>query len=442
MTEVLDPPSGTVSGPSEGGPPGGGVSTPHVVLGFAGALSDALDRLSGAATWSMTPAEQREALVTLRRQRARLEELELRVLVSAERNEVGPGVGATSTATWLAQETGSTRATCFRDVKLAQALDEAFAATRVALASGEIDAERAAVLVQSVQMLTAEHDDLPAGTHAAAEAHLLDLARQYDAPTLRRLGKRLFEVVCPQAADQAEGRTLAQEEERAGRLAFVTLRDNGDGTTEGRFRLPTLHAQLLKKALEALTSPRRLGEGRINPATGKKLAHSTLLGHGLMKLLESHLDLNSMPGQGGCPFTVVVTVGLDALRKGLGVATVETGARISAGEARRLACAAGIIPMVLDGNSMPLDLGRERRLFSKHQRIALTQTYDGCAATGCDRPSSWTEAHHLDPWHQGGRTDLQRGIPLCPPHHHMADHPASWNMRRLPDGGVRFSRRT
>ena len=95
------------------------MSSPHVVLGFAGALSDALDRLSGAVTWSMTPAEQRETLVTLRRQRARLEELELRVLVSAERNEVGADVGATSTAAWLAHETGSTRAGCFRDVKLA-----------------------------------------------------------------------------------------------------------------------------------------------------------------------------------------------------------------------------------------------------------------------------------------------------------------------------------
>ena len=53
------------------------------------------------------------------------------------------------------------------------------------------------------------------------------------------------------------------------------------------------------------------------------------------------------------------------------------------GEARRLACKAGIIPMVLDGASMPLDLGRERRLFSKHQKIALDHQYHGCAADGC-----------------------------------------------------------
>jgi hypothetical protein len=135
-------------------------------------------------------------------------------------------------------------------------------------------------------------------------------------------------------------------------------------------------------------------------------------------------------------------VSLEALMSGLGVAVLETGHRISAGEARRLACAAGLIPMVLGGDSAPLDLGRERRLFSKHQRIALAQMHGGCAATSCDRPPSQTEVHHLDPWHEGGRTDLRRGIPLCGRHHQMADHPQSWRMTMVPGGSVGFTRRT
>ncbi|CAN5338779.1 HNH endonuclease signature motif containing protein [soil metagenome] len=412
------------------------------MVGFVAALGAALDGLSGAPAWSMTPVEQRSTLRALRRQRARLEELELRVLVAADRNEVGAESGATSTASWLADATGSTRASCFQAVHLAHALDEDFGATHEALAAGEIDAERAMVVIHAVQALTDEHDDLPDGTETAAEAHLLDLARTFDAPTLRRLGKRVFEVVCPSAADEVEGRTLAEEEERARRLSYLTLRDNGDGTAEGKFRVPTLPGQVLRKALEALTSPRRLGQARQDPGTGKKLPHSTLLGHGLIELLESHLDLESLPGSGGSPFTLVVTVGVDSLMSGLGAAGVDTGNRISAGEARRLACTAGIIPMVMDGASVPLDLGRERRMFSKHQRIALAHRYGGCAATNCDRPPAQAEAHHLDPWHSGGRTDVKRGILLCPPHHHMADHPKSWDMRYMADGGVRFSRRT
>jgi hypothetical protein len=97
--------------------------------------------------------------------------------------------------------------------------------------------------------------------------------------------------------------------------------------------------------------------------------------------------------------------------------------------------------MVLNGDSVPLDLGREQRLFSKYQRIALAQKYGGCAASNCDRPPAWTEAHHPEQWTHGGRTDLNNGLPLCAPHHHMADHLETWNMKRLPDGGVRFSRR-
>jgi Domain of unknown function (DUF222) len=397
--------------------------------------------LSQTPTWSMTPAEQAEVLVASRAQRARWAELELRVLVAADRNAVGSDAGATSTAAWLADATGSTRAACFRDVRLAHALDGEFDATRRALAAGTIDVERACVIVRAVEALTEEHEEMPGETRVAAEAHLLDLAARFDAKTLVRLGKRLFEVVCPKAAEAAEGRILAREEEMARRLTYVTMQDNGDGTSEGRFRVPTLHAHLLRKALETLTSPRRLGEGRMDPGTGKPLPHSNVLGKGFLELLERHLNLDTLPSAGGSPFTVVVTVALDALRAGLGIAEAETGHRISAGEVRRLACRAGIIPMVLGGASEPLDLGRERRLFSKHQRIALNHQYGGCAATNCDRPSAWTEAHHEHAWAKGGRTDLARGIPLCPPHHHMADHPDSWDMRRLPTGGVRFTRR-
>jgi hypothetical protein len=408
---------------------------------MARALDDAFDRVSETPAWSMSAEEQRETLRVLQRVESRLTELQLRVLTSADRNEAGADSGATSTASWLAHETRRTRAHCARQVRLATVLDEQFEATRRALGEGRVDQEQAAVIVDAVNRLTDAHDDLPPDISQKAEAHLLDLAGRFDAAALRRLGKRLFEVVCPEAADRAEGERLAREEERARRLAALSMHDNGDGTVEGRFKLPVLHAELLKKALQALTSPRRLGDHRLDPRTGRQFDHRTLMGYGLMDLLERHLAVDTLPAQNGSPFTVVVTVGLDHLLTGLGVATLDSGERVSAGEARRLACRAGIIPMVLDGDSVPLDLGRERRLFSKAQRIALAHRHDGCAAANCDRPPAWTEAHHLDPWHQGGRTDLRRGLPLCPPHHHMADHPEAWDMQRMPHGGVRFSRR-
>ncbi len=366
-------------------------------------------------------------------------ELKLRVFVQADRDGVGAESGATSTPAWLAHATKTTSAGCHRDLHLAKKLDETFPATRRALAAGVIDVEKASIVTAAVEALTAEYDDLPPGTEARAEAHMIDQAKAFDPPALRKLAKRLFEVVCPEAADEAEGRKLEKDEAKARALAHFSVRENGDGTSEGKFKLPTLHADLLKKALEALTSPRRIGEGRVDPETGKKLPHATLLGHGLMELVEGHLS--DLPSVNGSPFTLVVTIGYDALLSGLGVAVTDTGHRISAAEARRLACRAGIIPLVLGGDSMPLDVGRERRLFDRHQKVAINHRYAGCAAHNCDRPPAWMEYHHEDPWHQGGHTDASKGISLCPPHHRMADHPQTYDMTRLPNGKVRFSRR-
>ena len=90
---------------------------------------------------------------------------------------------------------------------------------------------------------------------------------------------------------------------------------------------------------------------------------------------------------------------------------------------------------------MPLDVGRERRLFTRYQKIAIDQRHHGCAAVNCDRPPSWCEYHHPHPWAHGGGTDARTGIPLSPPHHHMADHPQAWDLTRHLDGSVRFTRR-
>jgi hypothetical protein len=76
---------------------------------------------------------------------------------------------------------------------------------------------------------------------------------------------------------------------------------------------------------------------------------------------------------------------------GLASARVDTGVDISAGQARRLACAAGLIPVVLDGESVVLDLGRRQRLHTPSQARALSVTYETCAAEGCQRPFAWCD---------------------------------------------------
>lgn len=94
------------------------------------------------------------------------------------------------------------------------------------------------------------------------------------------------------------------------------------------------------------------------------------------------------------------------------------------------ACTSGQVPVVIDRDGNPLFLGREQRLFSPRQRVALAVRDGGCRWRGCDRPSSYCEAHHIDHYTRDeGRTDVDRGILLCR-FHHMQLHHGGWRITR------------
>ena len=163
------------------------------------------------------------------------------------------------------------------------------------------------------------------------------------------------------------------------------------------------------------------------------------MGEAFCRIIET-LDPHRLPHSGGMSATVVVTIPLETLKGGLGAATMDTGTRLSPGEARRMACDAGLIPVVLGGKSEILDYGRLRRLYSKPQRVAMAirQSFR-CAAEGCDRPTSMCEAHHLQPWTRDGRTDLDDGALLCGRHHTLVHHP-DYTVERRPGWRISITR--
>ena len=96
---------------------------------------------------------------------------------------------------------------------------------------------------------------------------------------------------------------------------------------------------------------------------------------------------------------------------------------------------------MLGGKSEGLDLGRAQRLYTAAQRRAMLLRDKTCRAEGCDIPGTWCEAHHWLAWSEGGKTDLDDGVLLCNLHHHRV-HDPTWTAERLPNGDVRFTRRT
>jgi len=97
--------------------------------------------------------------------------------------------------------------------------------------------------------------------------------------------------------------------------------------------------------------------------------------------------------------------------------------------ADRRMCESGFVAVTVDSCGNPLDVGREQRLFTPTQRIALAVRDGGCRWRGCDRPASYCEAHHIDPYSEGGRTDIDAGILLCR-YHHMTLHHGGWRITR------------
>lgn len=102
---------------------------------------------------------------------------------------------------------------------------------------------------------------------------------------------------------------------------------------------------------------------------------------------------------------------------------------------RRLACEADIIPVVLDGRSVPIDVGRSKRLATANQRRALEAVHPTCAIPDCDVPFHRCQIHHIDYWENGGRTDLDNQVPLCTRHHHAA-HEGGWTLSLDPSTRV------
>jgi hypothetical protein len=138
----------------------------------------------------------------------------------------------------------------------------------------------------------------------------------------------------------------------------------------------------------------------------------------------------------------MVLLDLDRLRDGTGYGETSTGDRLTAEQARRLACQANIIPGVLGSKGEVLDLGRASRLFKAPQRNAMAVRDKECTAQGCTIPAAWCEAHHFKkPWSQGGKTNLADGKLLCPFHHHRA-HDPGWETHHHPNGSTSFHRRT
>ncbi|WP_406035699.1 HNH endonuclease [Nocardioides sp. NBC_00163] len=405
----------------------------HPVLGAVVAITGALEEVAAANPAFMATDQKAATLVEIARAKAQLAELELRLLATAD--DVAAESGARDVAAWLHHHTHQRPETLRADLRLAEALDRRYHQVAAAMRAGVCNPAQAQVIVNALADLPA---DLDPEIRIKAEETLVGYATQFDPTQLRRLGRRILDVIAPEIAEAEEARRLAAEEAHARKKTRLAMRRLGDGTTRISAVVPDAAADRLATNLEAFASPRR--DDGTRTETGEYLPYDRRLGRAFCQLLET-LDPARLPIHGGDATTVIVTIDIDQLRNEAGIAQILGGSPITAAEARRLACTAGIIPAVLGGASEVLDFGRKERFFTAAQRRALLLRSATCEAEGCDIPGTWAEAHHWLAWAQGGATDLDNAALLCSHHHHRA-HDTAYLHERLPSGDIRFTRRT
>ncbi len=297
------------------------------------------------------------------------------------------------------------------------------------LAAGRVNEGQAAIIGKAVADL-ADHGSV---VQQKAEQTLLELAGGdlgMEPVALRRAAEHILEIVDPDKAEERQRKALEDAEKRAVRDRALSWSPFHDGT--GRERLTGVFgaedAATIKAALEALTQPAGPDDTR---TAAQRRADA------LTDVCRYSLASGDLPDDGGDAAKVVVTINFDALAAGVGAGVLDNGVSLTPEAVRRLACHAGIVPAVLGSRSVPIDLGKARRLFTGAARRALVLRDRGCAFPGCDRPPKWTEGHHIVHWSRGGRTDLRNGVLLCG-HHHRVIHQGEWKVRIAADGLPEF----
>ncbi|MEU7815618.1 DUF222 domain-containing protein [Pseudonocardia sp. NPDC049154] len=261
---------------------------------------------------------------------------------------------------------------------------------------------------------------LPPETWAGAEVQLAGKAAVYTPSELHTWGTQLLEIL-DQDGPEPDDTPPAQLNE----LRLFRFRTRPGGKVSGRFDAAMFDA--IAAAVDAGAAPRDTDDHR---STAERQAEA------LAEACAQVLSRGRLPETGGRRPQLTVTVRLEDLERRAASAALEFGGRLTPQTLRQLACDAGVIPVVLDGTGVPLDVGRLSRTVPDGLRRAVTVRDGGCAFPGCDRPPSWCEIHHVREWQHGGPTSLGNLVMLCTVHHRLIHH-SLWEIRMV-DGLPEF----
>ena len=158
--------------------------------------------------------------------------------------------------------------------------------------------------------------------------------------------------------------------------------------------------------VERVSDPRSLAQRQLDILEGVLLA-------GLRATRDGEPSVKSVG-------SVTAIIQLKDLESGTGFGVLEGSDEvIPASVVQEIACDSGYFAILLGPSGEPLHHGVLKRYFTAAQRRAMiARDGDRCIAKGCKTRAAACHAHHVIFHTNGGATDVDNGVLLCPAHHH------------------------
>jgi hypothetical protein len=426
-------------------------------------LRSAIEALRSESLAELPDARVEEDFAELHRAAELLQAELLRRLADIDRRRLFERTGHLSAVAWLAAAFKVAWGTAREQVRMARALRE-MPHTRRALDAGELSLSAARVLVTT--------RDADPEAFGQCESELVEAARIHSMGDLGRVA-----AYWRQAAERHQG--LEGEEKLRDRRRL-----HASVTFLGMVRLD---ADLDPETGEAVMAALRAvvdAESR-SPREGDDRTPAQQRADAMGVICRQYLDLAGRPLVAGERPHITVTVGAEVLEEGSngprpvddghgaleggsgehpgtgpgaggisalgpvglaggGVCELDHVGPVDPETARRLACDASVMRVVMSAASEPLDIGRRTPVIPPGMRRAVIIRDRHCRFPDCDRPHTWCDAHHLVHWADGGPTALPNLLLLCRRHHRMVHQRGGFRLElvdgrpvfRRPDGSV------
>jgi hypothetical protein len=373
-------------------------------------LLSAIDRFRQRPKTNRQPAELAAELIGTRHASDLLELDFSESMAAFSKTEEYDEQGSVSPIDWARHHCRMSSSAVWNSLAVGQHRDE-LARSIEAVESAEIGYAHLALMARTAQALEGSSTAAP-----FEEAGLLDKAREYSVGRLWHFCNHLRHATDPEG--------FAAEQNRATEARHLTMSTYEDGSLMLEGWIDSVGAAVVRSALEPLAQPK--GE---NDERGREHRNADAF----VEVCGHVQDAGVLPQR---PH-LQVTASLDTLRglAGAPAGDMEYSVPVSAATVQRLACDGTITRVVLAPESVVIDVGRARRVVAGAMRRALNARDGHCKWPRCDRPASWSDAHHVVHWTNGGETDLANMILLCHRHHWMS-HEGGWQLVRTEEGEV------